>query len=169
MGFDRSRKATPPRERLTNGLEQGCLSAVAAVLAWLPPQMLGLREGFWAAVTAVAVAQTQLNAAASTARDQFAGAAIGGIVAAIVSLAAGPGLIGFVISLVIAIIGCWLCNVASAARLAGITAVIIFLVPHQGSAVRMTLSRVGEVGWGIFVAILLVRTAAGLRDRLEQI
>src|SRR4051812_23851535 len=67
-----------PLRRLTGGLLQGGLSAIAAVMAWIPTQALGLREGFWAAITAVAVAQTELNAAKSTARDQFAGAAIGG-------------------------------------------------------------------------------------------
>jgi len=158
----RTRKAIPLAGRLVSGLEQGTLSAAAALLAWLPTQALGLREGFWAAITAAAVAQTELNAARSTARDQFAGAAIGGLVAALVSLASGTGAVSFAIAVVIAMTGCWLLNVATAARLSGITAVIIFLVPHQGSALAMMLSRAGEVGWGVLMAIATVWLAAQL-------
>ncbi|MFC7737377.1 hypothetical protein ACFQX4_16350 [Roseomonas sp. GCM10028921] len=56
----------------------GTLSALAAVVAYLPTQELGLREGFWGAITALAVAQAELGAARSTGRDQLAGATIGG-------------------------------------------------------------------------------------------
>lgn len=153
--------------RVRGGLRQGALSTIAAVLAWLSTQAFGLREGFWAAITAVAVTQTQLNAATSVARDQFAGAAIGGLVATLVSLAFGSGPGGFAAALVAAQLLCWVIGVESASRLAGITAVIIFLVPHQGSAIRMTLSRVGEVSWGVTVAIGLVwltSRIAGTRD-----
>lgn len=151
---DATSKATSGR--LAAGLAQGSISATAAVLAWLPTQAIGLREGFWAAITAVAVAQTEFSAATSTARDQFAGAAIGGAVAAGVSLFVATGAVGFGISVVIAILACWLFDMMSAARLGGITSVIIFLVPHQGSAVGMTMSRIGEVGWGVLMAIVVV-------------
>ena len=156
----------PPRalrDRVRGGLRQGGLSAVAAMLAWAPTQAFGLREGFWAAITAVAVTQTQLNTATSVARDQFAGAAIGGLVATLISLALGPGPVGFALALVAAQLLCWIIGVDTAARLAGITAVIIFLVPHQNSALGMTLSRVGEVGWGVTIAIATVWLFAAVK------
>jgi uncharacterized membrane protein YccC len=159
------RGEAPALRRLASGFLQGWLSAIAAVMAWIPTEALGLREGFWAAITAIAVTQSELNAATSTARDQFTGAAIGGTVAALVSLLLGPGPASFGIAVVIAMGGCSLLNVASAARLAGITAVIIFLVPHQGSAIRMTLSRVGEVGWGVLMAITVVWLSGQVQTR----
>jgi len=167
-GILRRLKAIPLRERLWGGLAQGLLSAVAAALAWLPTQALGLREGFWAAITAIAVAQSEFTAARTTARDQFAGAAIGGGIAVLVTLVPAPGIVRCVFALVIAISGCWLLKVASAARLAGITAAIIMLVPHQGSAERMMLSRVGEVGWGVTMAILVVGMATLVRDGVRR-
>jgi len=49
---------------------------------------------------------------------------------------------------------------ASASRLAGITATIIPLVPHTGTPQRMFLDRVAEVGWGICAAVGTVWLAA---------
>lgn len=154
--FAHSQKSLALGTRLVGGIEQGVLSLIAALLAWIPTQALGLREGFWASITAVAVAQTELNALSSTARDQLIGAAVGGLVAAGLSLVLGSGVLGFCIAVVAAIGGCWALNVASAARLSGITAIIIFLVPHHGGMIRMTVSRVGEVGWGVLMAIMVM-------------
>jgi hypothetical protein len=50
----------------------------------------------------------------------------------------------------------WLFNVGSAARLAGVTATIILLVPHPSSVAGMMMSRIAEVGWGVTVGIATV-------------
>jgi hypothetical protein len=68
-------------------------------------------------------------------------------------LAAGPGIASYMAAVLLSILACWLVNVASAARLAGITATIILLVPHLGTPQQMLASRVFEVGWGICAAI----------------
>jgi hypothetical protein len=47
-------------------------------------------------------------------------------------------------------------------RLAGTTATIILLVPHVGSPWAMFESRIGEVGWGVSVAVVTVWLAARL-------
>jgi uncharacterized membrane protein YccC len=146
----------PPRAKLLGGLTQGLMSACAAILAYLPTKPLGLQEGFWGSITAIAVVQSELAATRSSARDQFAGAAIGGVLgAALVSLA-GQSLLVYAIAVVAAMTACWLFNVSSAARLAGSTATIIALVPHHGSVEWMMLSRVAEVGWGVAIGILVV-------------
>jgi len=142
------------------------MSAVAAIVAYLPTQVLGLREGFWAAITAVAVAQTEFGATRSTARDQFTGAAIGGLIGLTAYLTLGPSLPTYAATVVLAILACWLVNVASACRLAGITATIILLVPHLGPVERMAGSRVLEVGWGVCVAIGTVWLVTRLNRRL---
>lgn len=152
----RLRKRLPLRRRFSGGLAHGVMSAVAAITAYLPTQALGLREGFWAAITAVAVAQTEFGATRSTARDQFTGAMIGGGVGLGAYLTFGPSLPTYAAAVVFAILVCWLVNVASACRLAGITATIILLVPHLGPVERMAGSRVVEVGWGVTVAIVTV-------------
>jgi uncharacterized membrane protein YgaE (UPF0421/DUF939 family) len=157
------RKRLPPRQRLRDGIEHGVMSTAAALAAYLPTQALGLREGFWAAITAIAVVQTEFGATRTTARDQFAGAAIGGLIGVAVVLMTGQHLASYALAVMLSMVAAWLLNVASAARLAGITATIILLVPHAGTAQAMMLSRVLEVGWGVTIAILVV-WLAGLID-----
>jgi uncharacterized membrane protein YccC len=151
--LSRLQKQLPVAHRLSRGLAHGVMSASAALIAYLPTETLGLNEGFWAAITAVAVAQTEFGAARSIARDQFAGAAIGGVIGLCVYLMAGAGVASYAAAVLLSILACWLGNVASAGRLAGITATIILLVPHVGTAQQMLASRVFEVGWGICAAI----------------
>jgi len=147
-------------QRLAKGAHYGIISAVAAVVAYVPTQSLGLNEGFWGAVTAIAVVQTEFRATQSTARDQFVGAAVGGFVALCLLLALGNHLLVYAAAVLLATLACWALNVGTACRLAGITATIILLVPHTGPPERMLISRLSEVGWGVCVAIGVVWLAA---------
>ena len=150
-------KELPFGARLKGGAAQGLMSAAAAVIAYLPTKPLGLHEGFWGAITAIAVVQAELSASRSSARDQFAGAAIGSVISVLIVTVAGQHLPAYVVSLVLSMLACWLLNVSTAARLAGSTVTIIMLVPHVGSVgLRMMLSRIAEVGWGVAVAITIV-------------
>ncbi|MBB3695225.1 aromatic acid exporter family protein [Sphingomonas sp. BK580] len=147
-------------------MEQALLSGAAAVLAFYPTRVLGLHEGFWAAITAIAVAQSEFNSASSTGRDQFAGALIGGLVAVAVSFVFGNAIWSYAFAVAFAIVACWIIDVATAARLAGITATIILLVPGLGSPEQVVVSRAGEVAWGAAMAIALVWIANRLADAL---
>ena len=149
---------------MVGGLTQGLMSAVAALIAYLPTKPLGLNEGFWGSITAIAVVQTELSSTQTSARDQLAGAAIGGLISALLVLLAGQHIVVYAIAVVTSMAVCWAFNVASAARLAGSTATIILLVPHRGSAQSMMLSRIAEVGWGVLVAI----TVVWLVNRVEK-
>jgi uncharacterized membrane protein YgaE (UPF0421/DUF939 family) len=149
-------------QRLANGTQQGIISAVAAVVAYVPTQSLGINEGFWGAITAIAVVQTEFQATQSTARDQFVGAAVGGLIALCLLLALGNHLLVYAAAVLLAILACWALNVGTACRLAGITATIILLVPHSSPPERMLISRLSEVAWGVCVAIAVVWLAARL-------
>ena len=128
----------------------------------MPAHAIGLSQSFWSAVTAISVAQTEFRAAETTARDQFLGAAVGGLTGLCVFFALGQSLLVYALAVVLGMLVCWALNIASASRLAGITATIILLVPHVGSPERMFLSRLGEVGWGVCVAVATVWLAARL-------
>jgi uncharacterized membrane protein YgaE (UPF0421/DUF939 family) len=158
----------PARQRLVGGAAQGLMSAAAAILAYLPTKPLGLQEGFWGSITAIAVVQGQLSATRASARDQVAGAAIGSIVGATVVVLAGQQIAAYALAIVLCMAVCWLLNVPSAARLGGSTVTIIALVPHHSTVGWMMLSRVSEVGWGVAVGITtvwLVDKARGLSHR----
>lgn len=162
------RRSQPVVRRMLGGAQHGVISAVAAVLAYLPAQPLGLKEGFWASITAISVAQTEFNATTTTARDQAIGALVGGIIGVSASMLAGQSLATYAAAIATCMFICWTLNVPSASRLAGSTATIVLLVPHQGSIEQMLVSRLAEVGWGTFVAVSVVWLAGRLPARLRQ-
>jgi len=143
----------PARQRALGGAAQGLMSAAAALIAYLPAKPLGLQEGFWGSITAIAVVQGGLSATQASARDQVIGAAVGGLFGAAVVSTIGPGLAGYVLAIVLCMSTCWLLNVSSAARLGGSTVTIIDLVPHHSTVAWMMLSRFSEVGWGVTVGL----------------
>jgi uncharacterized membrane protein YccC len=159
------RKELPLVHRVAGGAHHGLISACAALLAYLPTRAFGLQEGYWSAITAISVVQTEFQATQTTARDQFIGAAIGGTVSVCASIAFGHDLAVYAAAIVLAMLTCWAANVASASRLAGSTATIILLVPHTGSPEHMFASRLTEVGWGVCVAIATVWLAARIPVR----
>ncbi len=142
--------------RALGGAAQGMMSAAAAIIAYLPAKPLGLQEGFWGSITAIAVVQGGLSATQASARDQVVGAAIGSVFGAAVVSTLGQGLTGYAIAIVLCMSTCWLFNVASAARLGGSTVTIIDLVPHHGTVGGMVLWRISEVGWGVAVGLTTV-------------
>jgi uncharacterized membrane protein YgaE (UPF0421/DUF939 family) len=141
--------------RIALGLRQGVVSAVAAFCAYLPTHLIGLQQDFWSAITAISVAQMEFRDSTSTARKQFTGAAVGGAAGICLRLGFGDGLPVYAAAVVLAVLLCWVLNVADASQLAAITATIILLVPHTGSAQSMLVSRLSEVGWGVCVGILV--------------
>jgi uncharacterized membrane protein YccC len=138
------------------GARFGIISAISGVLAYLPTRALDLPEGFWSAITAIMVVQAELRATEVLARDQFVGAAIGGVVGMCAALTLGEGLAGFAVAIVAATLACWILDAASASRLAATTTTIILLVPHVSSPERMAALRIAEVGWGVCVATAAV-------------
>src|SRR3954452_9974995 len=161
------------RDRLSSrlvigrGVVQALMAAVAAVVAYVPAQQLGLQEGFWGAITAIAVLQTEFRATRSLAIDQSIGASIGGVIGLAMLLALGSHLATYAAAVTLALLACWTIGLPSASRLAGITATIILLVPHTGSALQMFLSRVFEVGWGVCVSVAVVWISARLGSVLR--
>jgi uncharacterized membrane protein YccC len=156
------RYALPILSRVAAGAHYGLVSACAALVAFVPAHAIGLKESFWSAITAISVAQTEFRATETTARDQFLGAAVGGLAGLSAFLALGQSLIVYGLAVVLAMLVCAVLNIASASRLAGITATIILLVPRSGSAQSMFVSRLLEVGWGICAAVATVWLAARL-------
>jgi len=115
--------------------------------------VVGLHEGYWAAISAVVVLQSDLPSTRSSGRDRFIGTAIGGCVgwagaslwhehASIYAAAVG-----------LAVLVCVLCRVGTAGRLAAVTVSIIILIPHEEPLWRVALLRFLEVSWGIVVAL----------------
>lgn len=149
------------------GLLHAVLTGAAGIIAYVPTQVLGLQEGFWAAITAIAVMQGEWRSTWSTGRDQLLGAAIGGIVALATLLVAGKHIWSYGLAVALAVLGCSLIRVSSAGRLAGITATIILLVPAGSlTPAEVAFWRVSEVAWGVVVTVSLVWIVEWSRRRI---
>ena len=148
-------------------------TALAAALCWWLAKRFGLHDGYWGAISAIIVLQSNMGATVSASRDRLLGTMIGAL------LGFGFSFIGvlpwnYILAVLAAIIVCGLLGLRSSSRLAGVTITIVMLVEKSGSRWDLALDRVSEVLLGIVVALAVTtlvlpdRARLRLRDGLAQ-
>lgn len=148
-------------------------TAVAATLCWWLALRFGLHDGYWAAISAIIVLQSNFGATITASRDRILGTVIGAIFGFAFSLF-GVLPWNYLLAVILAIALCGLLGLRNSSRLAGVTISIVMLVQTTGSHWLVALHRVGEVFLGIVVAVLastLVfpdRARIRLREGLAQ-
>src|ERR1035438_4994042 len=148
-------------------------TAVAAALCWWLAMRFGRHDGYWGAITAIIVLQSNFGATISASRDRIFGTLIGALFGFAFTLF-GVLPWNYLLAVLTAVIVCGLLGLRSSSRLAGVTITIIMLVQNTGSHWTMALDRVGEVMLGIVVAIVIStvlfpdRARLRLRDGLAQ-
>jgi uncharacterized membrane protein YgaE (UPF0421/DUF939 family) len=161
-------KSLPFGERLTEGGIMAVQAVGGASLAFaIGRHALHTQQAFWAAITAIAVSQHSYIDTRKLSRDQFIGAMVGGLCGLIGALLGGGHFVAYAVTVAVAIVICWSVNVGSAARLGGITATIMLLVPGVGSPWDRALIRLGEVTLGTVCALLVAWVMAKL-ERLRR-
>jgi uncharacterized membrane protein YgaE (UPF0421/DUF939 family) len=148
-------KSLPLGERLMEGGFMAVQAVAGASLAFGLGRALHTEQAFWAAITAIAVSQHSYIDTRNLSRDQFIGAMVGGICGLTGSLLGHGHFAAYAATVAAAIVICWVLNVGSAARLGGITATIMLLVPGIGPAWDKALLRLGEVTLGTVCALLV--------------
>jgi uncharacterized membrane protein YccC len=148
-------------------------TALAAALCWGIALRFGLHDGYWGAISAIIVLQSNFGATITASRDRILGTLIGAAFGFTFSLfGALPW--NYILAVLLAVILCGLLNLRNSSRLAGVTISIVMLVQTSGSHWLLALHRVGEVILGIVVAILVStlvfpdRARLRLRDGLAQ-
>ena len=148
-------------------------TALAAALCWWIALRFGLHDGYWGAISAIIVLQSNFGATITASRDRILGTIIGA------AFGFGFSLFGvlpwnFILAVLSAVILCGLLGLRNSSRLAGVTICIVMLVQRTGSHWLLALHRVGEVFLGIVVAIAVStlvfpdRARLRLRDGLAQ-
>lgn len=155
----------PWSHRLAQGLWLALLALVAASAAYGLGLLLHTQQAFWAALTAIAVTQQNYLDTRTQSRDQIIGAMVGGVAGFVATMTWGEQYAAYAATIVTSITACWLLGVGSAARLSGVTATIVMLVPHTGQFWIVALTRVGEVALGIGCALVVVAFAERLQAR----
>ncbi len=159
--------ATPSiRDRVRLGARQAALSAAAAWIAYESSAHIGLKEGYWAAISSIVVMQADLTHTKTAGRDRLIGTAIGSLIGwgcALIWMqsgliyAAGVGLSIFL---------CWLAGLDNAGRLAGVALTVIMLIPRASPIWQIAVARFLEVSWGIVVTVVLVLCVDRLARRM---
>jgi uncharacterized membrane protein YccC len=132
-------------------------TTVAAVVSFAVARTCGLPESYWAVVTTVIVMQSTLGAAWNVSAQRLAGTILGGITAAALTTILSPGILPFIIGMVLMGLVCALLALeTSAYRFAGITLAVILLTTHTEPIWTVSLHRFFEVTVGIFVGMFMV-------------
>jgi hypothetical protein len=148
-------------------------TSLAAALCWGVALRFGLHDGYWGAISAIIVLQSNFGATITASRDRILGTLIGAAFGFTFSLF-GTLPWNYILAVLLAVILCGLLGLRNSSRLAGVTITIIMLVQKTGSHWLLALHRVGEVMLGIVVAILVStfvfpdRARLRLRDGLAQ-
>jgi hypothetical protein len=143
-------------------------TALAASLCWWLGSRFGLHEGYWGAISAIIVLQSNFGATLAASRDRILGTLIGAIFGFSFSLF-GSLPWNYILAVLAAMVLCGLLGLRSSSRLAGVTITIVMLVQSANSHWTLALHRVGQVLLGIVLAIavstLVLPDRAGLRLR----
>lgn len=138
--------------------KQGLKTALAAGFCYWTTRRLGLAEGYWAAVSAIVVMQSEVGATITASRDRLVGTTIGAIVAWATAIFWGQHVYAYATAILIAMLLCGLFDLQNAGRLAGVTVTIIVLIHHTGPSWKVALSRFMEVCMGIIVGLIISLT-----------
>jgi uncharacterized membrane protein YccC len=148
-------------------------TALAAALCWWIAKRFGLPDGYWGAISAIIVLQSNVGSTVSASRDRILGTVIGALLGfSCTQFGTLPW--NYILAVLAAVILCGALGLRSSSRLAGVTITIVMLVQSVGSHWTIALDRVMEVFLGIVVALAIStlvlpdRARLRLRDGLAQ-
>lgn len=149
------RRALSARARATAGFTHALRAVAAASVGYWSALALGLHQGFWAAIIAISVSQTNYAEAEHSSRDQFVGAMIGGVVGLAAGMLGHEHYYAYVVAVVVGMLVCWLIGLAAVGRVSAITSTIILLAPHGDEFWQLALFRLAEVTLGALAALIV--------------
>jgi uncharacterized membrane protein YccC len=144
-------------------VKQAIKTAIAGVISLAVTNLFHLPQGYWAAISALIVMQSNVGATLTASRTRLAGTAVGAVVGGL-SVAIwhmkmpGANMLGFALAVAIAFYVCGLLSLADSQRLATVTVAIIMLAGLTSSAWVIALHRFAEVALGILIALLVSLT-----------
>jgi uncharacterized membrane protein YccC len=144
-------KILPDRGTL---LVQGIKTGLAAGLCvWITP-LVGLHQGYWSAISAIVVLQSNVGSTVTASRNRFYGTIIGGLLGfAATTTPWAHSAVVYSITVLAALLICAVLRLKNSSRLAAITLTIVMLTHVPGSHWSIALERFLEVNLGIVMAL----------------
>ena len=149
------------------GLDQGMRTALAAGLAYWITELFRLPAGYWAAISAIVVMQSEVGATVSASRDRIAGTAVGSFIGWLTGLIWHHSLIVFALAVLLVMVLCTLLRFQNAGRLAGVAVAIVVLFPRTAPLWRIAIQRFLEVSLGIAVSLAVALTWTAIGNKLR--
>lgn len=131
------------------------LTAVGTTLCYWLTLALGLKTGYWAAITCIVVTQSEAGATLLASRDRLIGTAIGALLAWGTVLIWHDHAVIYGMAVFLTIAACNMFDLRAAGRLAGVAVAIVVLVHRDGPAWQAAGGRFLEVSIGVVVALAL--------------
>lgn len=139
-------------------VKQGLKTAIAGVIALLISALVHLPEGYWAAISALIVMQSNVGATLNASRTRLAGTAVGALTGGLFVALLGGSVTGFAVAVAVTFVLCDLLRLTDSQRLATVTVAIVMLTGRTSAAWTIALHRFAEVAIGIVVALLVSLT-----------
>jgi uncharacterized membrane protein YccC len=134
---------------------QALKTALAGIVSLFITQLFHLPEGYWAAISALIVMQSNVGATLAASRTRLAGTAVGAIIGGAFVAIWGANMLAFGLAVTIAFFICTQLQLAESQRLATVTVAIVMLITRTSSAWVVAFHRFSEVALGILVALLV--------------
>jgi uncharacterized membrane protein YccC len=144
---------TAPQDTDRLSLQQGLRTALAAGLSIWLTQLLHMPAGYWAAISAIVVMQSEVGATIVASRDRLAGSAIGAVVGWLTAIIWHHHILIFSLAVLTVMMLCTLLQYKNAGRLGGVTVAIIVLIAHNGPVWHIAVERFLEVAFGICISL----------------
>jgi uncharacterized membrane protein YccC len=141
-------------------------TALSAGLCWWLATRFGLHDGYWGAISAIIVLQSNFGSTITASRDRLLGTLIGAVFGFSFSFF-GSLPWNYILAVLAAMTVCGLLGFRGSSRLAGVTITIVMLVQNGTSHWTVALDRVGQVVLGIVVALLVSTLVFPDRARLR--
>ena len=139
-----------------NGLIDAARTTVAVVASILIARLLRLPEAYWAGIATIIVMQSTLGAAWTISKERLVGTAFGAATGALLSNYAGQNVAVFGAGVfTMGVLSAFLSIGRGAYRYAGITLIIVMMIPRVNSAWSVALHRFIEISMGIAVGLLV--------------
>jgi len=136
-------------------VEHSARTAAAVLASLLIARLFRLPEAYWAPITTIVITQSSLGAALEVSWERFVGTMVGAALGAIVASYFGPRALVFAACVFVLGLLCAALRVdRSAYRFAGVTLVIVLLLPRTEPAWRVAFHRFAEVSIGIVTALI---------------
>ena len=144
------------RRNLTSiHVTQSLKTAVASAAAAYAASLLKLPQGYWAAISAIVVMQSEVGATFTVSRNRLIGTAIGACLGALFVPFAEGRLVWFGVTVAVTVLVCQFLGLEQSYRLACVTVAIVMLINPGNSPWPVALHRFEEVALGIVIALVV--------------